>query len=47
MRWSPDRQTAWRVRDGERQGEMSADDAAALVEELGLLAAEKEEEEDS
>ena len=34
--WLADRQTAWRLLDGEPQGEISLDAARGLAEEIGL-----------
>ena len=36
VRWSADRQTAWRLLDGEPQAEISLDEATALAAQIGL-----------
>ena len=36
VRWTADRQTAWRLLDGEPQGEIALDEASALAKKIGF-----------
>ena len=36
VQWSADRQTAWRLLDGEKQGEISLGEARELAARIGL-----------
>ena len=35
-KWSADRRTAWRLQDGEEEGEISLEVAAAIAARIGL-----------